>query len=98
MDGQGIRQDKVAQDHAKRHSEDNEQGEGVVHLDLFSMFLLGLSGTGRLPVFVQLQNILAQNMYGQQAARHSGGRDEESVEADNAQRGHDLLVRAQLCT
>ena len=27
VDGQGIGQDKVAQDHAKRHSEDNEQGE-----------------------------------------------------------------------
>ena len=62
------------------------------------MFLLGLSGTGRLPVFVQLQNILAQNMYGQQAARHGGGRDEEGVKADDAQRGHDLLGRAQLRT
>ena len=51
-----------------------------------------------LPMFVQLKNILAQDMYGQQAARHSGGGDEKGVEADNAQRGHDLLVRAQLRT
>ena len=91
-------EEEAAGQHPQDHGHHDQDGEGVVHMDLacfLGSFLLSglILGTA---LGVQLQQIFPQDMDGQQAAGHGGEGDDEGVEADGGQRGHDLIVCPQL--
>ena len=98
MGGDRIGQEKVTGQHPQDHRRYDQDGEGVVHMDV--TLLLGRLLPGGLapgtPLGIQLQKILSQNMDGQQAADHGGEGDDEGVEADGGQGTHDLVVCPQL--